>query len=473
MIKYRYLLLYLFICLGGGSAFAASPSLSLTNPDMLKYPQLHFKPPQAERVALNNGMILYMLEDHELPLVNIQAVIKTGSYFDPDGKEGLAELTGMVMRTGGSETMSGSSIDETLESLAINLIISTQMESTALSFSSLKNHVDMGMKILSQVMMQPAFTEGKLHLAKNLKMEELRRIADDPQQLTFREFNRIIYRGSPRGRLASVPSIDNIERSDIVRFYKRFFYPGNILIAVTGDITKNETIALFEKYFGAWQNKGVVEEIPPPDTKLKGGVYHLSKDTPQSVIITGKFAPAKNNPDYYPFTVLDFILGSGGFRSRIFQKIRTNQGLAYSAGSFYRAKSSYGVFGTYAMTKSATTGKVLSLLRSIAEGVKMEAINSAELDWAINSINNSFIFSFGSTEQVARQQLMLEVEKLPRDHLLKYQDRIKETGSGDIKRTVSKYLTSTETVILVTGKESDFDQPLADFGKVENLSVND
>jgi predicted Zn-dependent peptidase len=103
----------------------------------------------------------------------------------------------------------------------------------------------------------------------------------------------------------------------------------------------------------------------------------------------------------------------------------------------------------------------------------MEAINSAELDWAIKSINNRFIFSFGSTEQVARQQLMLEVEKLPRDHLLKYQDRIKQTGSGDIKRAVSRYLTSTETVILVTGKESDFDQPLADFGKVEKLSVND
>src|SRR3990172_9957938 len=142
MKKYRLLTLVLLICCAGNSFAAPHP---LPDPDRLRYPPLHFNPPQAERIVLSNGMILYILEDHELPLINIHSVLKTGAYFDPDGKEGLADLTGTVMRTGGTETMSGGAIDEILESLAINLTISAQMESTSISFSSLKNNLDRGM----------------------------------------------------------------------------------------------------------------------------------------------------------------------------------------------------------------------------------------------------------------------------------------------------------------------------------------
>ncbi|MDO8784920.1 MAG: hypothetical protein Q7J12_01750, partial [Syntrophales bacterium] len=143
------------------------------------------------------------------------------------------------------------------------------------------------------------------------------------------------------------------------------------------------------------------------------------------------------------------------------------------AGSFYRAKSRYGVFGAYAMTKSASTGKVLSYLRSLEEEVKRAPVNSGELDWAKKSINNSFIFSFGSAEQIARQQMMLEFDKAPQDHLITYQDRIKKVGIEDLKRIISDYLELTETVILITGNEKDFDQPLSTFGNVEKLKIDD
>ena len=167
MKKYSLLTLVLLICFAGNS-FAASHTLP--DPARLPSPPLHFKPPQAERIALDNGMILYLLEDHELPLTNIHSIIKTGAYFDPDDKEGLADLTGTVMRTGGTETMSGGAIDEILESLAINLTISAQMESTSINFSSLKNNLDGGIKILSQIVMHPAFAEDKMQFSKNLQI---------------------------------------------------------------------------------------------------------------------------------------------------------------------------------------------------------------------------------------------------------------------------------------------------------------
>lgn len=471
MRKYRFLLLFLIIFFAGASLAAPQPP-PFTNPDRLSYPPLYFKPPQAERLMLNNGMILYILEDRELPLVNIHIAIKTGSYFDPEDKEGLAELTDAVMRTGGTETMTGNVVDEELESLAVNIGVSTHMEYLTITFSSLKNNLDRGMEILSQIMMHPVFAEDKLRLAKNLKMEELRRIADNPQEFAFREFSRLLYRGDPRGRLPSLRSVEKIGRDDLIQFYKTFYSPDNTMIAATGDVTKKEMLALFAKYFSAWPTQGRKVEIPPPAPALKEGIYYLAKDTPQSVIITGQIAPAKKSPDFYAFTVLDFILGNGGFHSRIFREIRNNQGLAYSAGSFYTPRSDYGVFGTYAITKAASTGKVLSLLRTLTEKARNNPANLKELEWAKKSINNSFIFSFSSAEQTARQQMMLEFDKMPADHIITYQERIKKVGMEDLKRAALKYLLSEKTIILVTGKEADFDQPLSGFGKVENIRPN-
>lgn len=455
-------------------AFITPPSsLSMTwcPPEKINFRTLSFKPPQAERLTLSNGLILYLLEDHELPLVNINFILKTGAYLDPSGKEGLAELTGTVMRTGGTELMTGAAVDDTLESLAVVINTSTRLDSCAINFSSLKINLERGMDVLAQIIKQPVFAEDKLQLAKSLKLEELRRIGDDPQQFAFREFNKVLYRGDPRGRLPSLSSIRKITRADLRQLHGHYFNPDNMMISVTGDITKNEAVILLEKYFGTWPRQGVTVEIPPPQDALKGLVYLLPKDVPQSVVITGNFAPAKKSDDFYAFEILDFLLGSGGFRSRIFQEIRTNQGLAYSAGSFYQAKTDYGIFGTYALTKSSTTGKVLSLLRSLTQEMIDEPVKPEELAWAKKSIDNSFIFSFNSAEQIARQQMMLEFEKLPADYLLKYQSNINKIERPDLKRVAARYLAAGKSVTLLMGQEKDFDMPPSRFGTVERIRV--
>ena len=481
MTNYRSLILCILFFLAAATSVAAQSrplhqslhhSLAMARPESLTFPALQFKPPQAERIALQNGMTIYVLTDHELPLVNIHAVLKAGAYFDPEGKEGLAELTGTLLRTGGTERMSGTAVDEELETLAINIDLTAQMDNCSTNFSSLKNNLDRGIDILSQIMRQPVFEENKVQLARNLKMEELRRIGDDPQQFAFREFNRVLYRGNPRGRLPSLSSVEKITCADLHEFHQRFYTPDNIMVAITGDITKTEALILLEKYFGSWAKRGIPPEMLPPANSLKEGLFYLAKDVPQSVVITGRFAPAKKNVDFYPFTVLDFILGSGGFRSRIFQEIRTDQGLAYSAGSFYRPRSDFGVLGTYAMTKSSTTGKALSLLRSITEKVKNESISDADLAWAKKSLNNSFIFSFRSTEQMARQQMMLEFDQLPPDYLLTYQDRISRVTREDVARVAGRYLVPGQAITLIMGQGKDFDQPLSAFGTVETLQVS-
>ncbi len=439
------------------------------NPDTITYRPLDFSPPQPERVELSNGIILYIMEDHELPLLNVTAVVRTGSIYEPSGKEGLAELTGIVMRTGGTASMTGGVIDAELDFMAGSLSVSIEKDSATASLSVLKEDSERGMKIFSDILMTPAFERKKLREAQDIKIEELRRIYDNPQGMAFREFTRIIYRDNPRGRLSTVSSIEGITRDDCVLFHKRFFFPKNVMIAVTGDITKEEAVVLINRHFASWHHSGDVPSIPLPKVHLKGSVNYLFKDIPQSIVIVGLFAPGKYNPDYHAFEVLDFIVGSGGFRSRIFGTVRNKLGLAYSAGSFYSPRNEFGVFGAYAMTQTETTVKVLSVLQSIMEDVKNKGITDDELFWAQQSIINNFVFSFSSAEKIAIQQLLLEYHDLPRDFLTSYRTRIDSVTTTDLTRVAQTYFRDREATLFVLGNEEKFDKPLSTFGTVREI----
>ena len=251
-------------------------------------------------------MILYHYEDHELPLVKVTALVRTGSVYDPEGKEGLAELTGQVMREGGTRTMKSAEIDETLERLAIDLEASLGSESGTIGMSVLKKDLDAGLNIFSRIIREPAFEEAKTALAVNLKLEDIRRIADNPQRFAFREFNRLIYRNHPRGRLASLASVKTIRREDLLKFHGKIFPPGNIMIAVSGDITKDEAVEKIKRIFGSWRQEDPPVADPPPVPRQHRGIYFIAKNTPQSVVLIGQRAPARLSEEAYPFSAFRF-----------------------------------------------------------------------------------------------------------------------------------------------------------------------
>lgn len=438
--------------------------MSLVIPDK---GSLRFSPPKPTRVLLKNGIILYILGNNELPLVNISAVIKTGSMHDTSGKEGLAELTTQVMRTGGSKTMTGDAVDDRLEFLADILNVSVGIESTSFTLSILKNNLEESLNIFSQILMEPGFEDKKLKLAKDLQKEELRRIADDPQKLAFREFTRYLYLDDPRGKLASVVSIDNIARDDLAQFHQRFFQPHNLLIAISGDITPKEAIAHIERYFGSWHTLEKAEQPYPPPSTRTGRAYMIKKNIPQSIIVSGHFAPGRNHPDFYAFSILDFILGGGGFGSRIFQEIRNNLGLAYSTGSFYRAKTNYGIFAAYAMTNTKSTEKVFSLLESIIEDSKRKQISKNILKWAKKSIDNNFIFSFLSADQICLEQLKLEIDQLPENFFSTYLDKINNISEKDLLNVAQKYFSKDKATTIIVGHEQAFENSFLTSEKIQ------
>jgi zinc protease len=456
------ILLFMFI------GILATPAAAVTNlpsPDKLRYPALQFNLPEAQRVVLENGIILYILEDHELPLVTINALIKTGTMYDPAGKEGVAELTAYVMKTGGTQKLNSSEIDNQFDLLAASPSIAASLDSAQIDFSLLNKNVDQGLDLLSQILITPAFEQAKFDLARGLKNEELRRLKDDPQKLAIREFNRLIYRDNSRGRFVSAKSLKNIERDDLIKFHGNFFQPQNIMFAVTGDISRDEAISKIQRYFGNWQSRGNSVSPPAAPQNSPAGLFYVDKEIPQSTIISGQLSPGKNNPDYYAFTVLDFVIGSGGFPSRIFTAVRNNEGLAYSAGSFYRARSDHGVFAAYAFTKTESTLKTIFLIDSVLKNVQANTITDKEIEWAKKSINNGFIFSFTSPAQIAWQQMKMEYDLLPADYLSTYRNKIENIQVDDLHKIAVKYLDKNNNTTLILGNIKKFGKTITGIGQ--------
>ena len=437
---------------------SASATQAFIPPDKIKYPGLEFRIQEAERVLLDNGMVLFYLPDHELPLVSISALVRTGSMYDPVGKEGVADLTAYMMRTGGTAKLNSTDIDQRLDFLAASPSIAMSLDSASISFSFFKDDLDTCFDLLSQMLMQPAFEKDKLQLALSLKNEELRRIADNPQKLAFREFNRLLYPDDLRGRYATPASLQNIYRDDLITFHREYFFPANMMLAISGDISKDEVVNKIRQYFGNWKNVRQAFDIAPPPKQAGRRVFFIRKQLAQSTVVSGELTLSKNNPDFYAFSVLDFIIGSGGFSSRIFSAVRNNEGLAYSAGSFYRARTNYGVFGTYAFTKTASTFQSLRLMNSILQDVANGSISQTELDWAKNSILNAFIFSFEQPSQIALQQMTIAYEKLPADYLSSYRKRIEAVTRDDLKRVAARYLNEQKRLTLILGDTDQFGQ---------------
>jgi zinc protease len=462
LFRFSFFLLLSIVIITGGALNAKATSHSpLSSPDKIHYAPLQFSLPQTQRVVLENGIVLHILKNHELPVVNIQALVKTGTMYDPEGKAGVAELTAYVMRTGGTAKLNSDEIDSRLDFMAASASIGMSLDSAQVNFSVLNENLDKGLELLAQILIEPAFEQEKFELARQLKNEELRRLKDDPQKFAFREFNRLIYTHDPRGNFFTSKSLANIVPNDLIEFHSRFFRPNNIIFAVSGDITKEEATRIFNRYFGGWKANNIANDIPPPSQTQNAGVYCINKEITQSTIVSGQYTVSKKDPAFYALTVFDFIVGSGGFSSRIVSVVRSNEGLAYTAGSFYRPRPQYGIFGNYAFTKTSSTMKTLSLLNSVLEDIKSNPITAKEMDWAKKSINNGFVFSFDTPEQIATQQMNIEYEQLPADYLTNYRNNIEKVTIEDVSNVTIKYIDKAKNVVLILGDSKKFDDPFS------------
>lgn len=438
---------------------------------------IEFTPPKPKRVVLENGMVMYLLEDHELPLFRITAQVRTGAVYEPREKAGLANLVGSVMRRGGTKTRTPDQINEELEFIAASVETSIGRESGSASLSTMKKDIDKGLEIFADVLMNPAFPDDMIKKEKDEIRESIRRENDRPDQIIFREFRKLLYDGNhPYSRKTDgyKDTIEKITRDDIVTFHKKYFHPNNFIVGVSGDFDTEEILRKIKHVFREWKKSEIdFPEIEPVKKQFQKSVHYIYKDINQAHVVAGHIGIQRLNKDYFPIKILDFILGSGDFIARIPSKVRSDEGLAYSAYSAFYAPRDLGFFFVSCQTKSESTVKAIKLSLNEVKKIREELVDIKELELAKDTYINQFIFRFTSSASIVGQMVDIEYEGLPLNYLETYLDKIKAVTREDLLRVAKEYLHPDKMKLLVIGDMEQFDKPLSEFGEVTTIELKE
>ncbi len=437
----------------------------------MRFPTLPLAPPQPKRVVLENGLVLFLLRDTEVPLITVQALVRTGAVLEPATKVDLAEITGRVMRTGGTAHHSGAELNQRLESLGAVLETGIGRQSGSASLSVLAPDLAVGIELLAEVLRTPVFDPAEVERIKRRKIEEIRRSNDEPDAVAFREFRTAVYGDDPRGRQSSPEMAAAITREDLVDFHASSFFPDRTMLGISGSFDESELLALVRRHFGDWQRAGTPAPVfPLPQRPPQAGVFLAAKETPQATLVMGHLAPAKDSAEYFSFSVLDYILGGSGFSSRLTSEIRSDRGLAYSVGSFYRGDVGYGVFGAYCMTKSASGLEAARLMRGIIERVRAEGVTAAELRRAKDAIVNNLIFSVDGTRAVVAQRMSFAYDGFPDDFLERYRDRVEAVGLEEVRAVARRFLRPDALSLVAVGGDAAL-AGFEEFGPVTRITL--
>ncbi len=456
---------------------SSAADLSFGDPRAMSFKPVEFSPPEPDRVTLENGMVVYLLEDHELPLVTITATIRTGGWLDPRDRIGLAGMTGAVMRTGGGGGLSAEQVDEELEQFAGDISISIGRQSGGASLDVLNKDLDRGLEIFAGLIRRPAFDPARVELAKLQAIEGIRRRQDNPGSIVSREFAKMLYGPEhPTARESSIDSIKRLTREDLVAFHRATIHPNGIILGVTGDFQKADMLASLRKMFGDWE-KGAVPALQIPDVPERQisqpAVSYVGKDTSQTHLRVGHLSIKEDDPDYVALAIANDILGGSSFRSRLFNDVRTKRGLAYSVGSrLSTGMHDQGVWLMRAETKLVSTQEVISRFVANIDRMRSELVTDQELAEAKEAYVNSFVFSFSSPSAIVSRLVELEYDGLPKDFLQQLRAKVIKLSKEDILAASKKHLHPDRLKIVAVGSGEALPKALSTFGDVKEIKLS-
>jgi len=459
--------------LGAPSAGDASQQGKGRTIDRLKFPPLEFTPPTAERANLPNGMTLFILENHEIPVVDISAVLRTGGIYDPADKVGLAEMAGTVMRSGGTVSQTPDQINQKLEFISASVETGMGDDRGSAQLSCLSKDLDTVLPILADVLIHPAFREEQIEIARAQMLDGIQRQNDTPQSIADRIFPQLIYgKDSPLARSATEETVKRITRDDLVKFHDRFYHPNNVVMAVSGDIKKDAIAAQIQQVFAGWP-----EGKPEPEPKSNytaasaRSAYFVHRDVNQTSVRIGNLAIKQSDPDYFPLAVALQVFG-GGFSSRLFNQLRTRQALAYAASaSMSGGLGEPGYVFTFSETRADATVRAIETILQLMTEMRDKPVTEQELASAKASMLNSFVFAFDSPHKIAARTATLYYYGMPLDFLQKFRDNVSKVTAEQAMDAAKKYIRPDAAAILVIGNQTAFDKPLSSLGSFTTIDL--
>ncbi|HVR24719.1 MAG TPA: pitrilysin family protein, partial [Candidatus Polarisedimenticolia bacterium] len=449
-----------------------------TNWQQIPVPTLPaFHPPQPKRIQLSNGMVIFLQEDHELPLISGTARIRGGSSSEPATKVGLVGILGEVWRTSGTKTQTGDQLDDFLEVRAAKVETGGGPDSTTISLSCLKGDFDDVFKVFADLLQNPEFRADKLDLAQKQADDSISRRNDEIGAIAARESGKLAYGAdNPYAREAEYSTIAAITRQDLLDWHKTYVHPNHIILGISGDFDPAAMEAKLRAAFQSWP-KGPTAKKDEPQAKIQfhpanPGYYLIPKDdVNQSSIHMVTLGTTRNNPDYYAISVFNEAFG-GGFSSRLFNDIRTQRGLAYNVGGGIGTNFGHpGVLQFVVGTKSQSTIESVQALDEDIDNLAKNPITNEEIKQAKDAILNAFIFRLDSPDKVLAERMTYEFYGYPLDWLDKYPAEIQKVTAVDVNRVAAKYVHRDQLAVLVVGNTKEFDKPLSSLGAVKQIDI--
>ncbi|HEY9631283.1 MAG TPA: pitrilysin family protein [Coleofasciculaceae cyanobacterium] len=483
LLKYGFIvLLTLAIVIWG-----RSPALALTPrhyTDLQLPPAPELKIPSYTRFELANGIKVFLLEDHELPLIGGSALINTGERLEPSDKVGLANIVGNVMRSGGTKSHPAEVLNLALEQRAASVETGINTTSGVASFIALTEDLDEVWGLFTEVLRQPAFPQDKIDLAKTQIQGAIARRNDNPEEIAGREFQKLIYGAeSPYARTVEYATLENISRSDVLSFYEQYFQPHNILLGIVGDFDSANMKSLITAKLGDWKGGKADGGQPdraaaPPDLSpiaqaQSGGVFLVNQPLlTQSSVLIGHLGGKLDDPDYAALSILNEVMN--GLGGRLVNTVRSRQALAYSVYAYWSPQFDFpGTFVAGGQTRSSTTVPFIQSTLAEIKKVRDRPITEAELTRAKDSVLNAFIFRFATPSQTLGRFMNYEYYGYPPDFIFRYQKAVEAMTIADIQQAAQTNLKPNQLVTLVVGNADAMQPALSTLGagKVTELEV--
>ncbi|HKH98690.1 MAG TPA: pitrilysin family protein [Candidatus Sulfotelmatobacter sp.] len=467
--------MFLFALLLATVSFASLPQASSqASWKRIPIPPLPaFKPQQPRRVELSNGMVIFLQEDHELPLIDGSARTRGGSVNEPAGKTGLVDIFGEVWRTGGTKSQTGDQLDDFLEVRAAKVETSGGPDSTTISFSCLKGDLDDVFKAFADLLQNPEFRADKIDIAQKGEYDSISRRNDDAGGIAHRESVKLAYGAdNPYARVEEYATVAAVTRQDLLDWHARYVHPNNIILGISGDFDSAAMEARLRAAFDSWPKGTPAPKNDVQYSPAKPGYYLIPKDdVNQSNIRMVALGTTRDNPDYYAISVFNEAFG-GGFSSRLFNDIRTKRGLAYHAGGSIGANFGHpGVLQISIGTKSQTTIEAIQAAQQDIDDLAKQPITEEEIQHAKDAILNAFVFRLDSPDKILGERLTYEYYGYPPDWLDKFQAEIKKVTAADVNRVAAKYMHKDQLAVLVVGNTKEFDKPLTSLGAVKEIDI--
>lgn len=411
---------------------------------------VHATGPAADRRTLPNGALLIVSEQHALPMVVVQMIIDAGARRDPHGQEGLAALTADLL-TEGTKTRSATQISAATDFIGASLGSSADSDYASLSLTVLGKDLDTGLSLLTDILLHPNFPDAEVKRRREAALASMKASEDDPGNVAQRAFVHSLFGDEPYGHLAigTPPTVQGLARKDLVAFYERYYRPEHSIITVVGDVTAADIQQRLQSALKEWTPANVPAFTYPSIGAPHPETLTVQKPISQANIILGQRGVARDNPDYYGLTIMNYVLGGGGFSSRLLDNIRTKAGLAYSVGSFFSVNKSLGSFQVVMQTKNESANDAIQRACGEIARIRSEPISDDELKEAKLYLTGSFPLRLDTNAKIAGFLAQVEFFNLGADYADTYVQRINAVTKEEVLRVAQQYLHPEQMELVV------------------------